>query len=935
MTEERIQTVEKQDEFEWEDVQKSEVISYIRALGDKMRDYFSYAIQYANEQEHEAPEEFWRKLFCERKTPKQDPIQREKGSKMDRERVRRGEITPEEAKVFVPDVCPANPYQELDIQALCKYLRYGDDRKFPEGEEDDSKNFYKFFQFKKDENDEVPLNDLRDFKSKKPNLDRIDRLCRYKSSKKVYITQLDHAIKLRNEDMAHVSGGAQARTTWDTLDYAVSIYEYLTAQMQRRKGWMPENLTSLKDFWKNIRTEIKTKFGTAPLELKKLGQELFLTEGEELSSQQWGYLEEICRDLSLDCRNGMIYHWKSGRNKLLAAMQMIYRNMYENGTVTEETAAAVLEEQDRKAQELEEKMRQTEERENHITAPLWSPIPQKAARALRQGGPLLHMTEKVWQTLLDGFQVLVDESIFLSPEGREVLMGLQNALAVRHAKLTVDASVVSAIFHQFRTSAPYTALELADMEAESREEMQKLRQKVHQETKTAIKVLRHLREHSCLEVAASPTDSRSSYENIAWLARIYPEARFLVLTLDRQLAEELSQLKSRNAVTAKPDLEGNLLFFRSTRAIYTDMLRPVQEAALLVHQKPGAGTEVSVPAQPQTEPNVAPTSGAAGGKQDTILHVRRIPKVGEMVAAEYGDGATENLRLGKFLNSGGEGSIYLTSRNDLVAKIYLEKHLTQGRLEKLRHMVAANPKINGLCWPCALLYNSFGEWIGFLMPKAEGKELATTVFTPGRGCCNIKNMGWSRRHLVSIAANIADLFSDMHRSGILMGDVNPRNFMVRPDCTVYFVDCDSYQFDGFSCPVFSPLFLPPEVHQRMRGTPQSGSSSFTRTQENELYSIAVLLFEVLFLGKAPYESRNGNNDDVIQAIIDGDFPYPFRGEEEDENVTRRSAMMAPVGRWRYIWSNLPYGVKEAFYDVFSKEDKARPSASAWARTMRN
>ena len=41
MTEERIQTVEKQDEFEWDDVQKGEVISYIRALGDKMRDYCS------------------------------------------------------------------------------------------------------------------------------------------------------------------------------------------------------------------------------------------------------------------------------------------------------------------------------------------------------------------------------------------------------------------------------------------------------------------------------------------------------------------------------------------------------------------------------------------------------------------------------------------------------------------------------------------------------------------------------------------------------------------------------------------------------------------------------------------------------------------------------------------------------------------------------
>ena len=881
--EEQRQAAQTQQEVVWDSKTKRDVVSYVRDLTDDMRDYFSYAIEYANSQNNVSKEQFWSNLFYPDRDNPNEVILREKGD-------------------IKQDEPPENPYQDQDIQALWKYLRYGKNRRLPEGTEDDSKYYFKFFRLPRDKK---------------------------LTGEMWYESKLRQAINIRNKKTAHVTKNVEDSVDWNWLKNAVEIFKRLTQCMERNDTWRPPQVEKVKDFWKRKDAEASDRFGSAPLSLMELGQILF-SKTESLSNEEQAKLQKIARQLRLDERNGWVYGWSS-QDELLDLMRLFLAK----GEMTQEAARAVVEEQRQAKQEREEVMRQVEEQESQLTVPLWGPIPQKAARALRQAGSLLHMTETLWQAILDSFQVLVDESMFLAPEGREVLLGLQNVLAARHARLAVDASVVGTIFRQFRTSTPYTALELADMEPESREEMQKLRQEVHQEAKTAIKVLRHLREHSCLEVASSPTDSRNSYENIAWLARIYPKARFLVLTLDRQLAEELSQLKGRNAVAAKPDLEGNLLFFRSTRAIYTDMLRPAQEEPLPATPKPNAGTEASAPAQSQPEPGAAPSGGAAGGKQDAVLRVRRIPKEGEMVAAEYGDGSAENLRLGKFLNSGGEGSIYLTSRSDLVAKIYLEKHLTQSRLEKLRHMVAADPKINGLCWPCALLYNSFGEWIGFLMPKAEGKELATTVFTPGRGCCNIKNMGWSRRHLVSIAANIADLFSDMHRSGILMGDVNPRNFMVRPDCTVYFVDCDSYQFDGFSCPVFSPLFLPPEVHQRMRGAPGSGSSSFTRTQENELYSIAVLLFEVLFLGKAPYESRNGNNDDVIQAIIDGDFPYPFRGEDEDEDASRRSAMMAPVGRWRYIWSNLPYGVKEAFYDVFSKADKARPSASAWARTMRN
>lgn len=59
---------------------------------------------------------------------------------------------------------------------------------------------------------------------------------------------------------------------------------------------------------------------------------------------------------------------------------------------------------------------------------------------------------------------------------------------------------------------------------------------------------------------------------------------------------------------------------------------------------------------------------------------------------------------------------------------------------------------------------------------------------------------------------------------------------------------------------------------------------YERTVENERYSLAVLLFEILMLGKPPYESRNTNNADVVQAIITGDFPYPYHSDDEDQKA---------------------------------------------------
>ena len=874
---------QQKPEIVWDSKTKRDVVNYIRDLGDDMRNFFSYAIEYVNNQKNEPKEQFWLNLFCpDRDHPKESILK--------------------ETKDIRKKPCPENPYRNQDVQALWKFLYYGKNRDLPE-EQEDSKYYFEFF--------------------------KLPRAAK-RSRRSQYENRLHDAIESRNQVMAHVTQEQESAVDWKRLNQTIEVYKELTQCMERNDTWRPPQVERVKEFWKRKDQEVLARFGSEPLSLEELGREIFSADEDHLSQEQLSALMRTARLLRLEERNGWIYEEPS-REDLIERMTPYLLK----GETRPEAAEEIREQQRQRRASLEEDRRQLEEQEAQLVQPLWAPVPEREAAPLRQGGMVLHLTDRLSEALLYSFRVLVDETVFLVPEGRELLGKLRDILTKRHAALSVDASVVRTIFRQFRSSVPYTALELAEMEPESRQEMQELRNEMHQSAKMAIKLLRDLREKSCLRVASSPTDSRYPYENITYLVRSNPKVRFLVLTLDRQLAEELAQVKGANGVAAKPNLDGSLLFYRATRTAYSEMLRPIPK------EETAAEAEGKDPAQPEEKGEPAGTRAKNAGRpgsekaaRDEILPVQRLPIPGETIVAQTRDGIRENLRLGKFLNSGGEGSIYLTSREELVAKIYLPKHLTRQRLEKLQSMISANPEIEGLCWPSALLYNSLEEWIGFLMPKAEGKELATTVFFSGRGDRNIKEMGWSRRHLVTIAGNLASLFAEMHRKGILMGDINPRNFMVRPDCTVYFVDCDSYQFEDFSCPVFSPLFLPPEIHERMRSTPGSQSAHIIRTPENELYSIAVLLFEVLFLGKAPYESRNTNNDDVIQAIIDGNFPYPYKGNDEDEDEdepVQRTSILAPVGTWRKIWSNLPHSVKTGFYNAFTKKD--RLSASDWAKTM--
>lgn len=259
-----------------------------------------------------------------------------------------------------------------------------------------------------------------------------------------------------------------------------------------------------------------------------------------------------------------------------------------------------------------------------------------------------------------------------------------------------------------------------------------------------------------------------------------------------------------------------------------------------------------------------------------------------------------SVELGDSIAAGGEGVIYKTN-TEYVAKIYKPEHLTQRRFKKIRLMLSRPIKFNGICWPVADLYNAQRRFVGFLMPAAKGKEIQRSIFLPVIFKQRFPN--WNKCDTVELCLTILEKIIFLHRYNIIIGDINPGNILVVSPKEVYFVDTDSYQIEGFPCPVGTTNFTAPEIQSKNFGT-------FLRTIGNENFAIATLLFMIMLPGKPPYAQQGG--EDPATNIINMDFSYPF-GEETNKRT--------PDGPWRFMWSHLTYRLKESFYNTFRKDKR--------------
>jgi rRNA-processing protein FCF1 len=274
------------------------------------------------------------------------------------------------------------------------------------------------------------------------------------------------------------------------------------------------------------------------------------------------------------------------------------------------------------------------------------------------------------------------------------------------------------------------------------------------------------------------------------------------------------------------------------------------------------------------------------------------------------------VRLVKKLASGGEGTVYETDQAGILCKIYYLGRLTKGAQRKIELMVSRRVSYPAICWPTEPIRDSHGVFRGFLMSRASGEPLGHGLFIPTVWLA--RNPTWTRKESVRLAIRIFEGIDYLHRMEVLLGDINPMNILVKDANTVFFVDCDSFQVEGFPCPVGSINFVAPEIQGQ-------DFTKFLRTPEHELFAMATIAFMMMMPGKPPYSHQGGA--DGAANIKKMHFPYPL-GE--------KGSAGAPEGAWRFCWSHLPFPLKESFYQTFHADfqGQARLTVTTWISRLR-
>jgi DNA-binding helix-hairpin-helix protein with protein kinase domain len=211
------------------------------------------------------------------------------------------------------------------------------------------------------------------------------------------------------------------------------------------------------------------------------------------------------------------------------------------------------------------------------------------------------------------------------------------------------------------------------------------------------------------------------------------------------------------------------------------------------------------------------------------------------------------IQLASDCKSGGEGRVHaVIGSPDVVAKIYHSGSV--GAVpEKLRLLIAAKSDalLEVAAWPTCTLHEKKAKRpvVGFLMPKISGFEEIHKLYGPEDRLRIFPDADW--RALTLTAVNLAAAFHVVHERGFLVADVNENNTLVAADGSIRFIDCDSFQVrtvDGrvFRCGVGRPEFTPPELQPPIR------VSDVDRVANHDCFGLAVMIFQLLFMGRHPY-----------------------------------------------------------------------------------
>jgi DNA-binding helix-hairpin-helix protein with protein kinase domain len=233
------------------------------------------------------------------------------------------------------------------------------------------------------------------------------------------------------------------------------------------------------------------------------------------------------------------------------------------------------------------------------------------------------------------------------------------------------------------------------------------------------------------------------------------------------------------------------------------------------------------------------------------------------------------LSLGEEVARGSAATLYeIPALTGVLAKVYHSYH--EEYEAKLRWMMAHPPAaIDGkaIAWPSFLLFNAKASFIGYAMPYLRnaiplGAMLARpTYLSPAP----------SLRDLHRLGHQLASAVERLHAAGYVTGSLHPNNVLVTLPDRITLIDTDSFQVKTqyiaetvwYHSPTRRPAYQAPELQGK-------DADNMPQAPEQDRFSLAVLIFQLLMGGYHPFEGRwRGTRPmpPLEQRIAEGHYPY--------------------------------------------------------------
>ena len=278
------------------------------------------------------------------------------------------------------------------------------------------------------------------------------------------------------------------------------------------------------------------------------------------------------------------------------------------------------------------------------------------------------------------------------------------------------------------------------------------------------------------------------------------------------------------------------------------------------------------------------------------------------------------------LGKGGEGIVYEVQGDTKVAAKLYHRDKANERREKIEAIVGAGwYKITpSVAFPIDSLYTTSDQFAGFTMACIAGNKPIHDLYSPTSRKTEFPSANF--RFLIRTALNIARALASVHATSCVVGDINHSGILIAGNALATLIDCDSFQVQvggkPFLCKVGVPDFTPPELQGKRL-------DQFLRTPNHDAFGLAIVLFNLLFMGRHPFAGRFlGRGDMPLEkAIAEYRFAYSVRRNKTQTEPPPNAPLLADV----------PPNVGRAFEIAFGQigTRQGRPKATDWANILQH